>query len=218
MPEIILNVKIAERLYNELKYWGEAREKISKYFQENPENNSEDAILIKVLLIDGLYGTHLNNIPGGSGALKIAEMIKRLYDEENLLGLILGGNKDAFKVMETKSENLFGRSNLSFVTKYCHFHNKKRFPIYDKYVLIALKDEKIQCHTKKIKPKENLYDVMNELLKKAELKSFEDLDTFLWLYGMKLEYENKNSGTLNNEVKYVFGKNKQLLSTLKIGR
>ena len=200
-------------MYNELEYWRKSKEKIFNYFLKNLNEIGEEVILIKVLLIDGLYGTNLKNIPGGSGVLRAAEMIHESYKNDNLLDLILGGDKNALIVMDQRSEKYLGRSSLSFVTKYCHFHNKERFPIYDKYVFAALNDKKIKCCISKIKLEENFYDVMDELLKKTEL-NFEDLDTFLWLYGLKLKFEKNHK--INKEAERVFKKYPHLVCALQI--
>ena len=146
----------------------------------------------KVLLIDSLYKTNLKD------QISVAEHIYEIakLDEELNKGNIIAVDKVAKwnNIFQNKTFNL-----LSFSSKFCHFHNKKAYPIYDKYVVIALKN--LIPGWKDKKTFSNFIEGIDKLRKESNIPNiqFEELDKFLWLFGMLLRL-NAGKKDINREI------------------
>lgn len=171
------SIDTANRIYENLEVWKLARHTITKYFDNNKHNSDKQIVLIKVVLINSLYKTQL------SEPISVAEHIFRIKDLDNRL-------KGDLSIVENiaKCKNRRGKiiNILSFASKFCHFHYKEIFPIYDKYVCMALKN--ITGYKDK-RDYETFKQNVEEVKIRLNAKDFEEIDTFLWLYGQKLRLE-----------------------------
>ena len=194
-------IELAKRIYSDLKKWNNANNILTQYFKTNSKNNSQETILIKVLLIDSLYKTNLKD------QLSVAENISKI----SLLGDRL--NKGEISAVEDISK-WNGKNLLSFASKFCHFHNKNEYPIYDKYVVVALK--KLLPDWKDNRTYSNFLDGINKFRERNLIKevSFEELDKFLWLFGMLLRLD-AGKIDINREIKAYYDANKGLFDKLK---
>lgn len=179
-------INIAKEIYSKLPKWNIANNLLTKFFKNKSSNYSREDILIKILLIDSLYKTNLKD------PISLAEHISSLnYLPEEI--------KSGDSLAVDKVANFNGKNLLSFSSKFCHFHNKECYPIYDKYVCVALKN---LIGWKDKRTYKNFLEGTDKLREYNHIQdvSFEDLDKYLWLYGILL---NLRSGKkdINLEVK-----------------
>ncbi len=193
------NIENAKKIYAQLEKWNLANRTLTEFFDENKINNSEKIILIKVILVDGLYKTNLKD------QISVAKHISNIDLLDEQLG---GGNVDVVdKVAKWNNKNL-----ISFASKFCHFHNKKAYPIYDSYVCVALKiltgwkNNKIYRDFKR-----SIDNFKSE--NKIEEFSFEDIDKYLWLFGLR-ERLKEGKTDINKEIYQFYNKNKEIFSLL----
>jgi len=193
------NIEIAKKIYSQLEKWNLANDTLTEFFRKNELNNSEKIVLIKVVLIDGLYKTNLKD------QISVARHILRisLLDE-----LLKSGDIDVVdKVAKWNNKNL-----LSFASKFCHFHNKRAYPLYDSYVCIALKiligwkDNRIYSDFKK-----SIEKFKSE--NKIEDVTFEDMDKYLWIFGLRERLRNGKTD-INREIFNFYNKNKEMFDLL----
>ncbi len=188
-------IESAKEISKYLTGWMFARNTITQYFDINRLNECKETVLTKVVLIDSLYKTNINE------NINIAEHISAI---EDLDGLLCKGSVEAVEKIRIWKKDI-----LSFASKYCHFHNKDEYPIFDSYVLNALKekfDYKGERNYSKFKAK------LTEL-KQENLNSFEELDTFLWLYGQKIALDN-NTTKINYEISRLYKEKRELFNRL----
>ena len=193
------NIEIAKRIYAQLEKWNLANTTLTEFFDNNKLNDSEKIILIKVILIDGLYKTNLKD------QISVAKHILKI----DLLDKFLEkGDVDIVdKVAKWNNKNL-----LSFASKFCHFHNKRAYPLYDSYVCVAIKtlsgwkDNRIYKDFKK-----SIDKFKSE--NKIEDVSFEDIDKYLWLFGLR-EKLRKGKTDINREIHNFYDKNKEMFDLL----
>jgi len=204
-------IKIAREIYNHLHKWNEANKAITEFFEEHPKNKDFKIVLIKVLLIDGLYKTSLKN----PDAIEIARKIVNLpnLDED----LTKDGLDACMSIADCKKDNKENIFLMSFASKYCHFNTNKKFPIFDKYVGLTLKISDTK-RNKEILNK--FFSRMKELSKKNKI-NFEDLDIFLWLYGQKIYIKKQikkgkilDKIDVNKEVRGLFTSKPDLFNAL----
>jgi len=209
-------IKTAERIYEKLENWKHSRDTITYFFENNKENDHFSIVLIKVVLINSLYWTQIK---------KPVEIAKKIYSEHKKIDKLLNkGNLEAVNLVALSGGE---RYELSFASKFCHFHNKEKYPIYDKYACKALEANlshyKYNSQKKKCKQE---YEIFSEKLREFTSKvgldpsEFERVDTFLWLYGMKIDLdEAKEDGALKNlklnqEIKDFFPLHRELFRDL----
>ncbi len=150
-----------------------------------PKNKKLEDILLKVTVINALYSTNI------FGTYIMAKHIEKLQIDD----LLLTSDPNVVNRIATghgipKSKTKGDRNFYSFATKYCNWHNKENYPIYDNFVhkiLIAYrnKDNFSEFKNKELKDykrfKQIITDFKNRyLLTKYKLK---EIDKFLWIYG-----------------------------------
>ncbi len=176
-------------LYGKLDNWKKSYEVISEYFNNNRLNVNEDTVLTKVVLVDRLYHTNIWY------PTDIAEQICQQGDWDEKLEQ---ANIGLVETAEFK-DGWGKRKLISFASKYCHFHKRDVFPIYDKYAVVAIK------HL--------LNGPLNEYkqFKGMRFKDLETLDRYLWLSGHAIEYErvlhdtgDEDSVSMNRRIKELF--------------
>ncbi|MBU3907339.1 MAG: hypothetical protein KKA64_03755 [Nanoarchaeota archaeon] len=186
-------IEIAKEIYSKLPKWNLANSTLTNYFNKNPLNNNKEVILMKVILIDSLYKTNLKD------QIAVAEHITKI---EKLDEMLKQGSPHAVD----KISKCIGKNLLSFASKFCHFHNKIRYPLYDKYVCIALSK---LIGWKDTRTYQNFLDGIERFRKENSLigVSFEDLDKFLWLYGLLITL-NSGKKDINKEIYSFYMDNK----------
>jgi len=192
-------IESAKNIYEKLPNWNLANKVLTAYFNANPKNNSEEVILIKVCLIDSLYKTNLKDqISVAKHILGIESLDKDLQEGK-------------VSVVE-KIANWNGRNLISFASKFCHFHNKKTYPIYDKYVIIALRK---LINWKDTRIFSDFFKAIKNFREENKLNnvSFEDIDKYLWLFG-QWEQLKKGKKDINKEIYNFYINNKQLFENL----
>jgi hypothetical protein len=142
---------------------------LSELFGKYSENRSLRDVLIKVSVLNSLYSTQI---------YAIVEMAKHIV-EANI--------DDEIARVEINGKL---RTNYSFATKYCHWHQPEMYPMYDSYVHQLLwsyhvhhafrdfKQEDLRCYSR--------YKEIVESFRhryKLEQFSLRELDKFLWKYG-----------------------------------
>ena len=198
------NIETAKKIYSQLEKWNFANNTLTEYFNDNKSNDYEKIVLIKVILIDGLYKTQLRD------QISVAKHIFKINDLNSRL--IEGDIPIVEDIANWKNGKGKKIHILSFASKFCHFHNKKAYPLYDSYVCVALK--------KLIDWKDNRnYEEFNEGIKKFRKEimgkevSLEDIDKYLWLFGLR-EKLRKGKTDINREVYNFYTQNKEMFNLL----
>ncbi|MFN8282477.1 MAG: hypothetical protein U0U67_04640 [Chitinophagales bacterium] len=165
--------------------------KLTNSFRGN-DNNFQN-IIIKVNFINEAFKTAILDTQGIS---------KFIYKIKNIDARLENGDIKLVKEISTcyktnKTQKGF-RDNYSFATKYCHCHNPKLFPIYDRYVAFALHEYNKQHKFSNFKKK----DLLDYSLFKNAINDFKNkfvctdidnsqLDRFLWTIGRDILQKNK---------------------------
>jgi hypothetical protein len=125
-------MKINSLFYNHPRY-GIGDRIVEEIFQKYPNNERIENVLTKVTILNSIYGTaiydifgiskHINNIDGLDCLLKNSDSV---VVEKIRHGHGIGKEKE--------------RDFYSFSTKYCFFHNKEAFPIFDRILARLLRE------------------------------------------------------------------------------
>lgn len=211
----IYHIDVAKKIYEKLKGWQIANQTITEYFQNNPRNDELWVVLIKVVLIDRLYFTNLKS------PINMARHIVSLNNNSDLDNLLTSGD---INMVERIGKIKFDREEkerycISFASKYCHFRNKKKYALYDKYALAALR----KIPSTRIRER-NYGDFITAIEKLKELAcleavGYEDLDKYLWLYGQKIQLDKHSrcpeKAKVNKEITELYRKEKELFDELE---
>jgi len=193
----IKKIEIAKNIYEKLSRWKFVNKILTDFFSDNKLNNSKEIILIKVALIDSFYKTNLKD------QISIAEHIFSLPSLDKDIA------KGDIEIVEriARQKKYF----VSFASKFCHFHNKNSFPIYDSYVCLALK-RLVGYEGKKYS---DFFATINKLRNDNNLNSvnYEDIDKFLWMYGLTDRLKN-NKKNVNREILSLYEEHKNLFEAL----
>lgn len=162
-----------------------ADQAIINLFQKFPENKKLEDILLKTSVINDLYSTNI------FGTFILAKHILSLNIDRGIKNAdptIV--NRIAVGHGIPKPKGTGDRNLYSFATKYCNWHNKDAYPIYDSFVdkiLIAYRDKNnfSTFNDNDLKDfgrfKQIITDFRNHYnLTKHNLK---ETDKFLWIYG-----------------------------------
>jgi hypothetical protein len=165
-----------------------ADQAIINLFQKFPENKKLEDILLKISVINDLYSTNI------FGTFILAKHIQKLQIDNAIIAsdpAIV--NQIAIGHGIPKPNGNGDRNFYSFATKYCNWHNKDAYPIYDRFVhkiLIAFRDK--DCFSgfeeKDLKKFQRFKQIIadfkiNYALSRHNLK---EIDKFLWLYGREI--------------------------------
>jgi hypothetical protein len=145
-----------------------------------PKNEDLGQILVKVAAINSLYNTRI------WGIAAMANVIARSGLDTNLES----GSDEAVRSITKVEYSGKPRLNYSFASKYCSWHNRELFPIYDSRVDFCLRSYAAKDHFAKF-TQEDLWDygkfrgVMIEFRNHyhLELLTFKELDKFLYQLG-----------------------------------
>lgn len=184
------NIEAAKQLDEKLRDWKLANEVVSFYFAAHPENTSEHSVYTKVVLVNSLYSTHLRDPLG---------MARHILGLDRLDAQLEEGEVDAVERIAND-----GRHYVSFASKYGHFHNKTAFPMYDSFVVVALRQQ-LQKRGSSFPSYTEFFKAIKGFREQAGLASvsWEDLDKYLWLYGQKKALD-KGDEAIGREVRALY--------------
>lgn len=158
---------------------------ISKLFEKFPYNNDLEDILLKISVINDLYSTNIFATFNMAKHIQSLQIDKDL--ESNDPSLV---NRIATGHGIRKPKSIGDRNFYSFATKYCSWHNRDNYPIFDDFVekiLIAYRDQDnfSEFENEDLRLYEKLVKIFSEFkffygIDNHDLKQ---IDKFLWMYG-----------------------------------
>lgn len=160
-----------------------ADQAITTLFNMLPANKSLDHVLLKVTVLNDLYGTNIY------GTFDMARHICSLPVDAALR------ERSTNIVDQIANVTFSGKSRqvFSFATKYCSWHDQDNYPLYDFYVdklLMAYRSkDKFAVFAKIDLRRYASYKIaVSSFRDHYDLNeySFKQLDKFLWLYGKHL--------------------------------
>lgn len=174
--------------FNQDSRYNPADKAIINLFKAFPENSKIEDILLKISVINDLYSTNI------FGTFKMAEHIQRLnidsmlnQGDPQVVHLISNGHD--IRAKKTNKEITF----YSFATKYCNWHNREKYAIYDSYVekiLWAYKKKDKFCEFKKpeLRQFDRFIEIIHHFVEFYSLHKYDlkQIDKFLWIYGKEL--------------------------------
>ena len=176
--------KYIDKFNNDERYYP-ADQAIINLFDAFPENKRIEDILLKLSVINDLYSTNI------LGTFKMAKHILQLDIDEGLrqgdpdiVHQIATGHDIRTKIND-KEINFY-----SFATKYCNWHNKASYAVYDSFVhkvLMAYKRrDKFSVFTQSdLKDFRKLKKIILDFADYYNLTrhNLKEIDKFLWIYG-----------------------------------
>ena len=215
-------IEVAQRIYERMKDWQKADEVIREYFREHPNNDNFNMVAIKVVLAHTLYNARIKSV------LAVADAILEI---ESLDDRITEGDRTLVDSIIENAQRKGEDKIISFASKYCSFHNDN-YPIYDGYVVLALKEinggkrctgilgvKNTILENKNYEDYCNVIDTLkNEKFNLQEF-SYRDIDKYLWLYGQKhvFDHHERGRGSLQKDIRRFFEDetNRELLEVLE---
>lgn len=171
--------------FNSDKRYYLADQAIINLFEAFPENIKLEDIILKISVLNDLYSTNI------FGTFIMAEHIQYLNidiqlkrGDPTLVNRIASGH--GIVSSSTNRELNF----YSFATKYCNWHKRNQYAIYDSYVekiLMAYKrrDNFSQFKKSELKVFPEFKRVVLEFIDYYSLTAYDlkEIDKFLWMYG-----------------------------------
>jgi hypothetical protein len=162
-----------------------ADQAIINLFEAFPENKLLEDILLKISVINDLYSTNI------LGTFNMAKHIQKLdIDDELKNGNLIIVNKISLGHGIISKRNGKEINFYSFATKYCNWHNRDDYAVYDSFVKKVLlaykqKDKFSDFKESDLKNFEKFKKVVLDFkhfynLTRHDLKQ---IDKFLWIYG-----------------------------------
>jgi len=203
------NIDTGKKIYDQLSGWKKRREAIISLFGQNTRNNSTKVVLPKIATIDKYYSTSIYNPD---------ELAEYIVSIKHLDEMLKEGNPEAVEQIRQFKLNGKLKNILSFASKYCHFHKTDSYPIYDQYAALAL--QKLSDWRDFPESQKRTFAYFREGVVSLKNKnglaniSFEDFDSFLWLFG-QLESLNSGKSKINKEVSALYKKDSELFYKLR---
>lgn len=173
-----------DKFNNDERYYL-ADKAIISLFEAFPENKKLEHILLKISVINDLYSTNILGTFNMARHIQQLDIDSRLKQGDPLLVNEISSGHGIISKKNSKEINFY-----SFATKYCNWHNRDSYAIYDSFVnkvLIAYKrkdnfstfietDLKNYTKFKKVVLDfKRFYNLTDHCLKQ--------IDKFLWIYG-----------------------------------
>jgi len=184
MPTNKLLYEYIDKFNSDERYYHSDKAIIS-LFDAFPENKYLEHILLKISVINDLYSTNI------LGTFNMARHIQRLDIDSSLKQgdpLLVNKISSGHGIISKKNNKEI--NFYSFATKYCNWHNRDNYAIYDSFVkkvLMAYKREHnfsgfMETDLKDfIKFKQIVLD-FKQFYKLTE-HDMKQIDKFLWIYG-----------------------------------
>jgi hypothetical protein len=156
---------------------------ISKLIKCFPQNTSQEEVLLKVTVINDLYGTAIFATSNVADHIVLQNIDELLQKGDSIVVDRIAKVQLAKKI----------RNNYSFASKYCSWHNRQEYPIYDRFVEQMLwayrnQDQFSQFRRQDLWEYRRFKEIMLDFRNYYGLSSFDfkDIDKFLWLEGKGL--------------------------------
>ena len=202
------NIQAAEVLRDQMLQWNLLHELLTREFTCFKFNTDIHEIGYKIELVDKLYNCQLRQNNRNIANALIDIDLDSEFEKRDPCAVV---SKIAeIQLPNIKSGKLYKRLGYVFASKYCHFHYPDKFPIIDSFSKIGLSN----LFGKNINYNYTQFmDDINVLKECIEFKiTYDQLDTYLWLYGQLLEYKHKNQCSI--EFRYLLEHKKDLLEDL----
>jgi hypothetical protein len=186
-PTNVLIDGYIEKFNNDERYYP-ADQAITKLFQTFPANVHLEDILLKISVLNDLYSTNI------LGTFAMAKHIQKLGidislddGDPHIVNKISVGH--GIRSSKTTKELNF----YSFATKYCNWHNREQYAIYDSFVekiLMAYKkQDNFSMFTKaELRDFPTFKRVIQDFIEFYDLNrhNLKEIDKFLWIYGKEM--------------------------------
>ena len=157
-----------------------------------PENKKLEDILLKISVINDLYSTQIYSTFSMARHIRGIDIDAKLQQgDPDAVGMISSGHGICSK--RTKKEISF----YSFSTKYCSWHNKDAYPIYDSFVhkiLMAYQksDHFSEFGESDLKDYRRFKEIITDFVNHYSLTDYDlkEIDKFLWVYGKRIFRNN----------------------------
>jgi hypothetical protein len=179
-PEL---VREANNCFNQDDRYGPADKVLTRIFSLHPRNNNFDDVLIKVVLLNGLYNTHVFAV------VEMARHIHQLIIDDDLAA----GSMTAVGRIADLTIRGRRRRHYSFATKYCSWHHPDKYPMYDGLVEKQL--WRYQCQFEfanfrraDLQEYQKYKDIVSAFRTHFQLEefTFKQVDKFLWFRSKNL--------------------------------
>ncbi|HLY40232.1 MAG TPA: hypothetical protein VKR52_03420 [Terracidiphilus sp.] len=161
---------------------------LTDLFNRYPRNDKQSNVLLKVVALNRLYSTNIFAV------YDVAHHIWQL--SEDVDSALASGvpeivDKIARVTITTTGKN---RTNYSFATKYCSWHNQASYPIWDSRVDRYLRSMRQTSFAKFLNPHGDLWNCYPEFVKlMTDFRdfyglgsfNFKQIDKFLYAHGVK---------------------------------
>ncbi len=147
-----------------------------------PKNDTYEAVLNKVVVINRLYSTSIFDVDGMARKILHFNIDTRLSE----------GDLTLVDEIATPDKHFSSNKNYnySFATKYCNWHNTIDFPIFDSVVkrLISALNREYKFSTVKVKEYwdynswKQIIDELTDVLEIMDLR-YKKADKFFWAWG-----------------------------------
>lgn len=182
-PTNLLVAKYIEKFNNDDRYYP-ADQAIIKLFNALPENKTLEDVLLKISVLNDMYSTNI------FATYRLAIHILGLNIDQKLQ------NGDPNAVTQIASGHGITTKNgtelnfYSFATKYCNWHNRDAYAIFDSFVekvLIAYKkqDHFSEFRNSDLKDFSKFKQTIQDFIGFYTLTDYnlKEIDKFLWIYG-----------------------------------
>lgn len=175
------------------------------------DNNKLDELMAKLNLIDGIFGTNINKQCDYKELAKILMTI----DIDEIIE-----NKTVEEVFREIDKVIFNsdinRHFLVFISKFCHFLNPDKFPLFDQHVWRAISDISSKSENSYKKNLSLSKQDIDKIIKQTRLSlDYKTMDHYLWCYGQYLKYKREGDKNLNRAMKSIIKKDLKLLEELE---
>lgn len=152
-------------------------------FRAYPLNGELEAVLLKVAALNALYRTQILDVYGMGAHIVSCRVDPRLK----------GGKREAVDVIR----HFRKRDCYSFATKYCHWHRPSVYPMYDRFVAVALQwlNERLSFSQKLRSDSFRNYDLFAAAVDESRRamglnwRGYKRFDQGLWILGQLIKGE-----------------------------
>lgn len=183
-PTNTLIATYIEKFNSDGRYYP-ADEAIIKLFKAFPENKAIEDVLIKISVLNDLYSTQIYATSRLAEHILTLDIDKQLFEGDPDAVHRIASGHGVVSNKTGKELNFY-----SFATKYCNWHNRDAYAIYDSFVEKVLMTYKKQDHFSEFR-KSDLKDfssfkkIIEDFIRFYNLTDFDlkEIDKFLWIYG-----------------------------------
>lgn len=172
------NIDAASRIRHSLSTWDAVDTLLYSEFKHLSSNDNLRDVTYKVTLLDKLYNCNLK--------ANYADIAKHIVSCNIDPDLLEGKTVVVEKITLSPLKKI-----LVFASKYCHFHQPSKFPMWDRYAAEALHRLLGGNYPKEKNYSKYKADIDGLIQRINPDLSYKILDQYLWLYGQKvLKYKN----------------------------